>query len=381
MTRPVTLGGNDIIINRDANDVMERGEATMRGDETPMTSEKIEEGSSSQTQTATEGSPKHEHASDDFREETPPDGTEIIAEWKEGRDNIIERRKGPGEEVEVEVQRNVYGPGETTTHSVNIAQDTAHDVVSEIRHKLAQSLPEHTNGGLERMMNNVRQRFAEDVHQAEEAASNVTDKAIRALSPSSHPRPNPDEEDEGWQSDREGEPSASTSGTARRHSRSPKSKPPKINVIRPQGQGRRRSIRRGMLGSRILNRHGEDAPRHGTPTPQESDAEDDAVERGRRLPPSRGPGIGPRHARIDSLRSLDTRSRDASPARSIRWADQDDGASTGGRVSGTTTPGILSPSSPMSPLPGDHEDGEDSPHGSASHVRFSVPEPVAAGRQ
>ncbi|KIP05527.1 hypothetical protein PHLGIDRAFT_108137 [Phlebiopsis gigantea 11061_1 CR5-6] len=332
MTRPVTRGGNDIVINRDANDIMERGEATVRGDETPTTSEKIEEGSSSQTQTAIEGSPKHEHASDDFREESPPDGKETIVEWREGHDNIIERRKGPGEEVEVEVQRNVYGQGESMTHSVKVAQDAAHDVVSEIRHRLAQSLPEHTNGGLERMMNNVRQRFADDAHQAEEAASNVADKAIRALSPSSNPRPNPDEEDEGWQSDREGEPSASAVGTARRHSRSP------------------------------------------------NDAEDDVGERGRRLPPSRGPGIGPRHARIDSLRSLDTRSRDASPARSIRWADQDDGG-TGGRASGTTTPGIRSPSSPMSPLPGDNEDGEDSPHGSASHVRFSVPEPGAAVRQ
>ena len=34
-------------------------------------------------------------------EQTPPDGTEIVMEWKEGSDKIIERRAGPGEEVGV----------------------------------------------------------------------------------------------------------------------------------------------------------------------------------------------------------------------------------------------------------------------------------------
>ncbi|EIN12686.1 hypothetical protein PUNSTDRAFT_118416 [Punctularia strigosozonata HHB-11173 SS5] len=40
----------------------------------------------------------------------PPDGTEEVMEWREGCHRIIERRKGPGDDVEVEIIRNFYGP-------------------------------------------------------------------------------------------------------------------------------------------------------------------------------------------------------------------------------------------------------------------------------
>ena len=39
------------------------------------------------------------------RADTPPDGEEVVAEWKEGRDLVIETRKGPGEDVDVIVIR------------------------------------------------------------------------------------------------------------------------------------------------------------------------------------------------------------------------------------------------------------------------------------
>lgn len=36
----------------------------------------------------------------DIREENPPDGPfEVVTEWREGKDKIIERRLGPGEDV------------------------------------------------------------------------------------------------------------------------------------------------------------------------------------------------------------------------------------------------------------------------------------------
>ena len=38
---------------------------------------------------------------DTVKEETPPDGTETLMEWKEGSDMIVEQRTGPGEEVGV----------------------------------------------------------------------------------------------------------------------------------------------------------------------------------------------------------------------------------------------------------------------------------------
>jgi sodium/hydrogen antiporter len=95
MTRHVIRGNQDIVINRDSD--MERGEATVRGDETPRT-EKVAESGSSQTQTQAEESPQQERG-DDFRKENPPDGKEIVAEWKEGPHNVVEKRAGPGEEV------------------------------------------------------------------------------------------------------------------------------------------------------------------------------------------------------------------------------------------------------------------------------------------
>ncbi|THH11131.1 hypothetical protein EW146_g8153 [Bondarzewia mesenterica] len=72
-----------------------------------------------------------EDANERYKEQSPPDGDELILEWREGPDRIIERRAGPGEEVsilftssacvaahcsppqvDVEVQRNVYGPSD-----------------------------------------------------------------------------------------------------------------------------------------------------------------------------------------------------------------------------------------------------------------------------
>ncbi|GJE88795.1 Na(+)/H(+) antiporter [Phanerochaete sordida] len=399
MTRHV-VRGHDIVINRDSD--MERGEATVNGDETPPT-EKVPGSDTSPTQTTKEGEePSPQREEDDYREENPPDGREVIAEWKEGPHNIVEKRAGPGEEVEVEVQRNVYGPGETTNHTLNIAQDKSRHAVEDIRTKLSQTFsPEHPPGEFERALDNIREHLHNDVELAGEAVHHCEDKVKHALG-TSDDRPPAEEEDEGWQSDGEGETSAQGATRAdeasetRRQSRSPKSKPPKLAILRtpkppkPPNQARRRSIRRGMLGARVLGRHYSDPGRDGDglSTPDESDEDD----RGRRSSIARnrgpaspiGPGLGPRHARIDSLRSIESRSRmsrDASPARSIRWADEDGVAP--GRLSGSATPAILSPTTPLSPLPplpitesGSHGSTAESGDADATptySVRFSVP--------
>lgn len=409
MTRHV-VRGNDIVINRDSD--IERGDATVHGDETPPT-EKVPGSDSSPTQTTGE-EPPLQREEDDFREENPPDGREIVAEWKEGPHNIVERRAGPGEEVrviptrrdyktnyglfkvEVEVQRNVFGPDETTVHSLKVAQGKAHHAVNDIRARLSQTLgQDQTHANFEDALENVRQRLHDDVQHAEEAVHHAEDKAKHALSPSGD-RPSPEDEDEGWQSDGEGEASARGASGGRKQSRSPKLKPPKLAILRPPGQARRRSIRRGMFGGRVLGRHYPDdmAPSHGDSTTLSPADENEEDERGRRSSVARnlgpaspiGPGIGPRHARIDSLRSIGSRSRlsrDVSPARSIRWADEDGTTTPGGRHSGTNTPGIISPGTPLSPLsplpitdPQNAENGEpDAAPSSAPTVRFSIPLP------
>ncbi|KAI0270404.1 hypothetical protein BC834DRAFT_967205 [Gloeopeniophorella convolvens] len=68
-----------------------------------------------------------------------PDRVETV-EWKEGPDRIIERCPGPGEDVEVEVQRNVYGSdeGEGISRTLRDGRAAAHHaaeaVVDGLRH-------------------------------------------------------------------------------------------------------------------------------------------------------------------------------------------------------------------------------------------------------
>jgi sodium/hydrogen antiporter len=83
--------GENIVINRDS--AMERGEFTEEAGQRSVaatiaaTPEKAE--------SMTESGQLREKA----REDNPPDGDEQIAEWKEGEDKVIERRRGAGEEV------------------------------------------------------------------------------------------------------------------------------------------------------------------------------------------------------------------------------------------------------------------------------------------
>lgn len=302
----------------------------------------------------------------------------------------------------------------------------------------------------EHTLEGIREGVQHEQHRAGEALGSLGDRARNAISPTSsgssseqphhqhrrhgtsgpasRPSTAGDEEDEGWMSDQEGEPleAAATAGSSatpdgRRHSRSPKSKLPKPSILRP-GAGRRRSIRRGMFGARVLRRHDghetDDSGHEPTAVPPltatmasssgdadaETESEHDISQhrhrRGRRAtlspisqtPVSSSP-VRARHARIDSLRSVDTSRRslrESSPARSIRWADYQGDAEglSVHRRSGTSTPRFLSPSTPITPLPGSEDEGEDErphhvhggsgnghdPTGSPHMVRFEVPE-------
>ncbi|EKM53726.1 uncharacterized protein PHACADRAFT_260217 [Phanerochaete carnosa HHB-10118-sp] len=55
-----------------------------------------------------------EKQTDDIREENPPDrerpGGQIVSEWREGKDMVIEIQRASGEDVEVVVVKNAYCP-------------------------------------------------------------------------------------------------------------------------------------------------------------------------------------------------------------------------------------------------------------------------------
>ena len=86
----------DIVVNRDSD--MERGESSIEksGSESPgeinldSVQKMMSDGQISPTQSGIE---------EQIKEEEPPDGTEIVVEWKEGHHKIVERRAGSGEEV------------------------------------------------------------------------------------------------------------------------------------------------------------------------------------------------------------------------------------------------------------------------------------------
>ncbi|KAF7791430.1 hypothetical protein EIP86_002446 [Pleurotus ostreatoroseus] len=413
LTRPV-VHGHDIVINRDDRDV-ERGEATMFGEDTP------EEKASTDSQQMQDEEARRE-TGEDMRDENPPDGeqTETITEWKEGPHKIVEKRAGPGEEVEVEVHRNAYAPADTTVHTARVTEDRARDAIHELRHKLSTTLspPKVVEGA------------RHEVDKVENAVENAVNEVSEALAPSgSQPSQPSQDEEEGWMSDREDQAESSAHARAKSKSPRPKApKPPKLAMLRPTvGARRRTSIRRGMLGARTFSRAQHDyppTPGSGTMTPPILQTDED-FERGRSAAstlvnnsdagspsssasasspwPSFGRS-GPRHARVDSLLAIDPRAsrrlREASPARSVRWADEPDTEYTHGRSSRPGTPrGWRSPASPATPLPGSEaasenendseEQGERGGNGHHSHtnsqggdspwsatqVRFSIPDP------
>jgi len=98
--------GSDIVINRDID--VEQGDLTpdeklVREDRRRATGSESETAVTPEKQAGDEESPEPnmELSSDaeEISSETPPDGNEIISEWREGHYTVTERQAGPGEEV------------------------------------------------------------------------------------------------------------------------------------------------------------------------------------------------------------------------------------------------------------------------------------------
>ncbi|CAL1712633.1 unnamed protein product [Somion occarium] len=396
----------DIVVNRDLD--IERGDSaldktltrsrresmTAHGSSSSEAEKDAGESSTSPTQSAEERTPVQEGEGGwDSRQETPREGEETVAEWIEGPHKVIERRAGPGEEVEVEVVTNAPGPGETDRSTLRVAGDAVHDTVHEIRRRLANA-PGEVAHAPEAVVH-----FAEDLERgAEHKVTDIENKAKDVVgvdhetAGAGTSAGHAEEEEEGWMSDREGE--ASTGGVLRSKHRTSKIKP-KLAISRPlsstPGSRRRPSFRRGVLTG-VRPHPGRSASEPAVsdtshapilvtpPSEEESDH-----GRGRRPTPRETRSATPssplspptprslRHARIDSLRSLRPGSRELSPARSIRWADEEE------------RNGVRSPSSPSTPLPGSQvpsddegkpDKSDDSPT-SQTQVRFDLPDPPA----
>ena len=107
-TRHITRG-EDVVINRDHDvNAMENGRAGLAEEEkTIMESRRT---STDLKEPREDGSSKAEDTFKDdetAKEQTPPNGTETVMEWKEGSDKIIERQTEPGEEVGLAESRTI----------------------------------------------------------------------------------------------------------------------------------------------------------------------------------------------------------------------------------------------------------------------------------
>lgn len=96
----------DVVINRDPANMMERGLADAKDGPTTGASASVAPGDEKRGSTVL----REDNADGDTltvavaeteeaKADNEPDGTEVFAEWKEGPHRIIERRTGPGEEV------------------------------------------------------------------------------------------------------------------------------------------------------------------------------------------------------------------------------------------------------------------------------------------
>ncbi|KZT25414.1 hypothetical protein NEOLEDRAFT_361131 [Neolentinus lepideus HHB14362 ss-1] len=374
-TRKVERGDARIIINRD--NTMERGEAT-----TPIDDEKSaasrRESSTADDSVGLSHDVRHAGEKDqssgetiaegdlggDMKDENSPDGDEIVAEWKEGPHKIIERKAGPGEEVEVEVVRNAFeSNAEKLTSLYRGRHDTVHQTVEGHLDRLRQA--QHQVG---KEVEKAGENLHHGLHAAEHSVQNAEHRTEEAILPhgegsSSYGHGDDEEdegdaEDEGWMSDHSEDEASNAHVTFSDRRPRSKSRSPSKPGTSSRNSRHRPPGRKGILAKPQILSHNQ--------TPSLSDL-GEGIQTNDNSPTPTRPGTPDgrfaRLSRIQSMRSA-AASRDASPARSVRFADD---------RSGTSTPrGPLSPrresialSSPTSPA-----DDDSSPK---TKVTFDIP--------
>jgi len=387
----------DIVINRDPASMMERGQAdegakdglfdrpsVMVGhEEDAKRDSAVPREDSADADALTMAMTEPEEAKAD----NAPDGTEVFAEWKEGPHRVIERRTGPGEEVEVEVQSNAYGPSET--ERINRAFRGGHAAVHRAAEAFNGGVMRHVPHEAETGLKGVLGYPSDDVGVSPEHPSlppprsqtpgegivlPAPESAHVVLDLSAEPDTagiRQDEED-GWVSDQSWPEDVLVERGLQQTSK----------LLRSRANKRRRTDRHhssthvhhhsrlphtasSTIKSSTARAAGPstmapDAPSPLVPevSPSPTDTADEEP-RGRRLPGS-APSTSavqtpPRPMRIMSLRGSGTGSQEVSPARSIRWADAGTGAGP------ATARWALPPSgqgsrapSPGPPTPGEH---------------------------
>ncbi|KAF7360148.1 Na-H-Exchanger domain-containing protein [Mycena venus] len=324
----VRHAGSGIVVNRDAEE--RSGDLEMGlggGEKETMDGRPLEEidvrHSESPTAAGTSPGSRDEKDSDveaGLRPEgdVPPDGTEIVSEWQEGHHRIIERRAGPGEEVEVEVIRNV--DGNDVSSAYRGPEAVMHRLVDKIR-----GAPRVLEGDLEALGRGIEDRLGHS-----------------PIPGHHHPPTDPadvDDDEEGWASDHSEGGDATLAGPSsspdRGGDRRKRSKSPKM---KPTSSRRASCVITARAAATIPAGPPIPPPivtlAQPSSSPSESESPTPPEEGQVRAQPSSTDFAyrQSRRSRVDSLRRQHSSrpSRDSSPARSVRFAE--------GRVSGSSTP-------------------------------------------
>ncbi|CAE6470036.1 unnamed protein product [Rhizoctonia solani] len=291
--------GEEIVVNRD--DAAERGEMPVLDEKrgSVPASELSGEGSSGTVDIREKEHGAGEHiASAEGRKGQmggiPLDQKEDIetTEWREGPHLVIERSPGNGEEVQVEVIKNAYAPGGTRSRSNSASKPAAES---------------HTMSGTRE---DVHHQLSEHLHSIEHEAEHIGEKLGITHSHESS-------------KDKHDQPSTTTPGAGSSHQPSDTPELPSIVLPDEEEDDRSRSQTRGIrnhVRDRLMGRSRAATERTQGHTRTSSAPNNNTL---------RDPA-----ARLRAGSARDTM-RDASPARSIRFAD-DRPVSSGGE--GTTPP-------------------------------------------
>jgi hypothetical protein len=287
-------------------------------------------------------------------------------------------------QVEVEVQKNAFLDEETTmTSTFRGERGQVKSSAKEYLHRL-----QHAPHEAEKEVEHVRENVKQGVHEAEDKAMHKMEDIARTISPTHHTQAasqHPESGDEeGWASDNDphnGEPGPSTSeapATSRSPDRKGKSSKQKGALFAAGSRRRPRMRRRGSSSqtqSPQLDAAAEDDDEgegearrgrtHGAKTPAamrlQPVADDDR----------RGSLRSPR---LEQLRSADAR-RASSPARSVRFADDDELSEPRTTPYWRTPLDTPSPGTPRTTTPPPGEDQGQGGEGDANrrNVSFDLP--------
>ncbi|GJJ13292.1 hypothetical protein Clacol_007544 [Clathrus columnatus] len=319
-------GPEDIVINRDrdaAANVMELGQ-----------SEKVESDAATTVGGGDRGEIDNNLGGEPTsRDENPPDGFARDGnrtEWREGPHLVVEHSHGPGDEVDVEVRRDVAGEEERSG-----PVQTFHGLEADVQ----QEVEKHLNH-LKDMPANIEHEAARELGEIKEGAAHLRDETVNILRHAGDtltPRHDGDEDlrerEEDWDDiEDEDEDEENTRGRPLTTERSGK----------PLHRPRRPKVR---LISTKLPRHGSGQSKTQPTTPisasislDDEDKEEEEPARGRDMSRSRSVGdlhatgrgqsklanLRPAHAAKGFVSRLkrEEAHRASSPARSIRFADQ-----------------------------------------------------------